>query len=73
MTPQLASFVIAVSLMSLCLIAGSPIADSPITAIVISPNRDAVLLGSQKGLELRSWPGMLFVGTIDTELTHVHD
>ncbi|MCF7960898.1 MAG: hypothetical protein K9M08_09145 [Pirellula sp.] len=73
MTPQLASFVIAVSLMSLCLIAGSPIADSPIAAIVISPNRDAVLLGSQKGLELRSWPGMLFVGTIDTELTHVHD
>jgi WD40 repeat protein len=51
----------------------SPIEDSPITAIVFSPNRDAVLLGSQKGLELRSWPSMLLVGTIDTELTHVHD
>ncbi len=73
MTKVFAAFLFTALLTTQCWLAASPIASSPITAMVFSPNGDEVLLGSQNGLELRTWPGMLMVGTIESELTQVHD
>lgn len=50
-----------------------PRATPPITAAAIAPDGDAVLLGSQSGIELRSWPELAAMGRLPTELTHVHD
>jgi WD40 repeat protein len=50
---------------------------APVTALAIAPqgerDGDLVLLGSQAGLELRSWPGLEHAGTLSTELVHIHD
>jgi WD40 repeat protein len=50
--------------------AGEP----PITAAAFAPGRDQVLLGSQAGVQIRSWPDLPEgQETIETLLTHVHD
>jgi WD40 repeat protein len=48
-------------------------AESPFTAVVLSPDYQQVLLGSQEGISIRSWPDLTFVATIQTELIHIHD
>ncbi len=48
-------------------------AEPPFTAVAFSPDYQQVLLGSQRGMEVRSWPELSFETTIPTELIHVHD
>ncbi len=48
-------------------------ADPPITAVALSGNGQQVVLGSQHGIEIRSWPEMEFVRKVATKLPHVHD
>lgn len=45
----------------------------PITALAIAPGGDAVVVGSQDGLEVRSWPELAMVRTLTTDMDHVHD
>lgn len=78
MTHQLASYLLIVScttqfLNTASTFATAPATAPPVTAIIFSPDHNEVLLGSQDGLEVRSWPGLVFLRAMDTELTHVHD
>jgi WD40 repeat protein len=45
----------------------------PITALAFAPDGKSVLVGSQAGLEVRSWPGLEKVRAVPTTLPHVHD
>lgn len=45
----------------------------PITAIAFTPDHSAVVIGSQAGLKVRSWPALEPVETLPTELTNIHD
>ena len=45
----------------------------PITAIAFAPDYRQVLIGSQSGIEIRSWPDLAIAGIVETELAHVHD
>lgn len=45
----------------------------PITAAAFAPDGKQVILGSQEGLEVRSWPELKVVSHLKTELSHVHD
>lgn len=49
------------------------LADAPITAAALSPDGTQVVLGSQSGIEVRSWPELAFCKKLTTELTNVHD
>lgn len=61
-------------LLSMLAISTSPsFAASPLTAVVFTPDNVQVILGSQQGLELRTWPEMAVAGLIDTQLDQVHD
>jgi WD40 repeat protein len=55
------------------LIAGSASAAPPITAAAFSPDARQVVLGSQDGIEVRSWPDLKISARVETELSHVHD
>ena len=48
-------------------------AEPPVTALAISPDGRFVVAGSQGGLVVRDWPGLVVVRRIETELEHVHD
>ncbi|MCZ6795015.1 MAG: WD40 repeat domain-containing protein [Planctomycetota bacterium] len=45
----------------------------PVTALAFSPDGREVLVGSQRGIEVRSWPGLEPRRRLETELRHVHD
>ena len=45
----------------------------PITAAAFMPDGRAVLIGSQAGIEVRSWPELKVIANIKTELANVHD
>ena len=45
----------------------------PITALAVAPDGKALFVGSQAGLEVRSWPDLASIRTLPTELAHVHD
>jgi WD40 repeat protein len=45
----------------------------PVTALAISPDGKSLFIGSQAGLEVRSWPDLASIRTVPTELAHVHD
>lgn len=45
----------------------------PVTAAAITPDGAHAVLGSQAGIEVRTWPDMTIVASISTELEHVHD
>jgi WD40 repeat protein len=71
---QLARCVIAIGI--LCLITPVLAAAAirpPITAIAVTPNKAAVVVGSQSGVEVRSWPSLEQVTTLPTELANIHD
>src|SRR5262245_12613981 len=57
----------------LTLLGGSLSAAPPITAAAFTPDGKQVVLGSQAGIEVRSWPDLKAASRIDTELSHVHD
>ncbi|MGH7202145.1 MAG: WD40 repeat domain-containing protein, partial [Planctomycetaceae bacterium] len=45
----------------------------PVTALVFSPDGRTLLVGSQAGVEVRSWPELKSLRTLDSELPHVAD
>ncbi|HEX2476485.1 MAG TPA: hypothetical protein VHK01_17155 [Lacipirellulaceae bacterium] len=45
----------------------------PITAIAVTPDKAAVVVGSQAGIEARAWPSLERVAALPTELANVHD
>jgi WD40 repeat protein len=48
-------------------------ADAPVTAAAIAPGGKSFLVGSQSGLEVRSWPDLAVTRAIPSTLAHVHD
>lgn len=57
----------------LCMLTASATAAPPITAAAFTPDGRAVVIGSQAGIEVRSWPELKVIGTIKTDLVNVHD
>jgi WD40 repeat protein len=61
-------------LLAIAMLAAAPAyAAAPITAAALSPDGKQVVLGSQDGIEIRSWPELVVAGKLATELDHVHD
>lgn len=50
-----------------------PVAAPPITALAFAPGGTELVVGSQAGVEVRAWPGLERVRSLETELAHVHD
>lgn len=50
-----------------------PGAAPPVTAVAFAPGGTEVVVGSQAGLEVRTWPELKPVRVLKTELDHVHD
>lgn len=48
-------------------------AAAPITAAALTPDGKQVVLGSQDGIEVRSWPELVVASKLATELDHVYD
>jgi len=57
----------------LALFAGLAAAAPPVTALAFAPDGRSVLVGSQAGVEIRSWPGLEPSRTLPTELANVLD
>lgn len=49
------------------------LAAPPITAAAFAPDGNQVVIGSQNGLDVRSWPELQPVASLPAELRHVHD
>lgn len=49
------------------------LAAPPVTAAAFTPDGKQILLGSQDGIEVRTWPELKSDSRIKTELSHVHD
>ena len=49
------------------------IAEPPITAAAIAPDGKHIVIGSQSGVEVWSWPELTVGGRLKTDLSHVHD
>ncbi len=64
-------FVLLVGIFAVACTASS--AAPPITAAVLTPDGRQVVLGSQRGMEVRSWPDLKPMKMLATELDHVHD
>jgi WD40 repeat protein len=54
-------------------IARTSTAAPPITALAFATGGEAVVVGSQAGLRVVSWPGLEPMRTLPTELAHIHD
>jgi WD40 repeat protein len=56
------------------IIATSAVAtDPPVTALAFAPDGKVVLVGSQDGIQVRTWPDLKSERTLPTQLAHVHD
>src|SRR5688500_13091143 len=44
----------------------------PVTAIAFAPDTGQVVVGSQLGIEVRSWPDLRVVTRLYADLSHVH-
>lgn len=64
-------FVLLVGIVAVACRASS--AAPPITAAVLTPDGLQVVLGSQRGMEVRSWPDLKPMKMLVSELDHVHD
>jgi WD40 repeat protein len=58
---------------ALLLFAGLAVAAPPVTALAFAPAGRSVVVGSQAGLEIRSWPGLEPIRALPTDLANVHD
>ena len=58
--------------MCLALIPLRVAADPPITAAAFTSDGDAVIVGSQAGLRLLSWPSLTDAGSLSTQLENIH-
>lgn len=59
--------------MALTQLVAISVAAPPITAMAFAPGGEQVLLGSQAGIEVHSWPELTLKSQLPTELDHVHD
>src|SRR4051794_28726627 len=50
-----------------------PVRVPPITALACSPDGKAIVVGSQAGLVVRSWPALDRPRPLPTALSHVHE
>ncbi len=66
-------FVVALLTSAACIFVTTASAAPPITAAAIAPDEKLVVLGSQAGIELRSWPDLQATAVLPTDLDHVHD
>jgi WD40 repeat protein len=57
----------------LSLLLAGPAAAAPVTAAAFTPDGKSVLIGSQAGIEVRSWPELQVTGHLKTGLAHMHD
>lgn len=64
---------LAFALVLLLSLAVETLAAPPITAAAFSPDGKQVLIGSQAGIEVLSWPELKHVADIETNLLHLHD
>lgn len=48
-------------------------AEPPIVAVAFAPDGKTVVIGSQRGVQRRSWPELAPLGSLPGELSHVHD
>jgi WD40 repeat protein len=48
-------------------------AEPPVTALTIFPDGGSVVVGSQAGLRVLSWPDLSLVRQIDAGMPHIHD
>ncbi len=67
----------ATRMMSLCILAvassAARAAAPPITALAFAPDGKTVVVGSQAGLEVRTWPELNSARMLPSELVHIHD
>jgi len=49
------------------------LAAPPVTAATFAPDGQRLVIGSQAGIEIRSWPELKSLSVVKTELEHVHD
>ena len=61
------------SLAILPLLCSSALAAPPVTAVAFTPDYSAVVVGSQAGLEVKSWPALELLSSLPTELINIHD
>jgi len=67
-------FIGLLAILSLCLFAGDTSAGKPpITAIAIATDGDSVVVGSQAGIVVYSWPDLKRQKHFDTEIVNIHD
>jgi WD40 repeat protein len=60
--------------LSVLLLTGlAPAADPPVTAVAFTPGGTEVVVGSQAGLAIYSWPDLKRVRSLNTQLSHIHD
>jgi WD40 repeat protein len=62
-----------ISALSITVSALPAVAAAPVTAAAMAPGSQQVVLGSVRGIEVRSWPGLEPIATLRTALAHVHD
>src|SRR5688500_6471311 len=60
-------------MLSMILMAMTVTGAPPITAAAFAPEGRSVIVGSQAGLVIHSWPALKSQGTIKTEWANVHD
>ncbi len=53
--------------------AGAVQAEAPVTAMCMAPDGKQVLMGSQRGIDILSWPDMKLISTWTPELAQIHD
>ncbi len=65
-----ATLIIAIAFLSL---EPAALADPPITAAALTPDAEQVLLASQAGVEIRSWPQLNLAERLPSQLDNIHD
>jgi len=62
---------LAIFLLALC--SNATVGKPPVTALAFAPDGTTVIVGSQSGVEIRSWPELKVQQTIATAMSQVHD
>jgi WD40 repeat protein len=57
----------------LAVLAPAHAAPPPVTALALAPDGKSLVVGSQAGLEVRTWPDNHIKTHLDTKLRHIHD